>query len=541
LLIIFGLCTAACILIVVLAKVLTRSSRILAGVNVDQMPSRPFLDQLLWQSDGSSGFLWTDYALDLLGIAILATVTAILWRRPQLSLRQLRVLELIGFGLMGATTAWFTYVGFRTGVLRRFASLEWEGILVLASHVSLLWFSLIIFYGMFVPNTWRRCAAVVGAMALTPFVIGAATGFADDDFDSSLLAAFLAQMGFHLIFGVVVSVYGCHKISMLRQEAFTARKLGQYQLKEKLGSGGMGEVYLAEHVLLKQPCALKLIRPERAGDPATLRRFEREVQATARLKHWNTVQIFDYGHAADGTFYYVMEYLAGFTLEQLVQQFGTLPPERVVYLLTQVCQGLREAHAHGLIHRDIKPANIMICERGGSHDVVKLLDFGLVKPVGRNHDLEQLTQEKTITGTAAYLSPEQATGQDQLDGRADVYSLGAVAYFLLTGQPPFPRENPIEMIVAHLRDPIRPPAELRPDVPTDVQAVVLRCLEKDPNRRFPTVDALRDALARCACAGRWTDVRAADWWSATASSPAPSFTTGDAPRQEVPTESFVPQ
>src|SRR5262249_57972820 len=170
-----------------------------------------------------------------------------------------------------------------------------------------------------------------------------------------------------------------------------------------LGGGGMGEVYLAEHRLLKQPCALKLIRAERAGDSAVLRRFEREVQATARLKHWNTVQIFDYGRVADGTFYYVMEYVPGPTLEELVQRHGPLPAARAVHLLQQVCAALREAHAAGLVHRDIKPANVMVCERGGIHDVVKLVDFGLVKAVGVGGPGDRLTREGAIAGTPAYM------------------------------------------------------------------------------------------------------------------------------------------
>jgi serine/threonine-protein kinase len=255
----------------------------------------------------------------------------------------------------------------------------------------------------------------------------------------AFLLIYVLPMSMFLGIAVAIAAYGTHRIELLRQEAAQARQLGQYQLKQHLGSGGMGEVYLAEHLLLKQPCALKLIRPERAGDPATLRRFEREVQATARLKHWNTVQIFDYGHVADGTFYYVMEYLPGLTLEQLVKQHGPQPPGRAVHLLRQVCLALREAHALGLIHRDIKPANIMVCERGGEHDVVKLLDFGLVKAVGLARREEALTQEGGITGTPTYMSPEQGAGQDHLDGRSDIYSLGAVAYFLLTGSPPLSR------------------------------------------------------------------------------------------------------
>jgi serine/threonine-protein kinase len=195
-----------------------------------------------------------------------------------------------------------------------------------------------------------------------------------------------------------------------------------------------------------------------------------------------------------------MEYLPGLTLEQLVKQDGPLPPGRAVDLLRQVCAALREAHGLGLIHRDVKPANILLCERGGVADVVKLLDFGLVKAVGLAGAEQTLTQEGAITGTPAYMSPEQAAGQDRLDGRSDIYSLGAVAYFLLTGSPPFPREKALQVLAAHLHEPVRPLTELRAEVPADLQEVVLRCLEKDPVRRFADVGSLHEALARCACA-----------------------------------------
>jgi serine/threonine-protein kinase len=308
------------------------------------------------------------------------------------------------------------------------------------------------------------------------------------------------------------AIYGSHRIEVLRVEVSNARKLGQYQLKQRLGSGGMGEVYLAEHVLLRRPCAVKLIRPDRTTDSHNLLRFEREVQATATLTHPNTVQIFDYGHAEDGTFYYAMEYLPGLNLEDLVKRHGPLPPERAVHLIRQVCGALHEAHAAGLIHRDIKPSNIITCERGGLHDVAKLLDFGLVRSHGVGGGADHLTQEGAIAGTPAYMSPEQADGKKDLDTRSDSYSLGAVAYFLLTGQPPFVRPTPLQTLIAHLCDAAAPLDQFRADVPADLQAVVLRCLEKDPARRFPDARSLDMALAGCHAAGLWTEERAAAWW-----------------------------
>ncbi|MBV9124626.1 MAG: serine/threonine protein kinase [Planctomycetes bacterium] len=310
----------------------------------------------------------------------------------------------------------------------------------------------------------------------------------------------------------VIAVFGSHKIRQLQEKAYEAQRIGQYRLKEVLGFGGMGAVYLAEHVLLRRPCAIKLIRPDQAGDPRTLIRFEREVRATATLTHWNTIEIFDYGHTEDGTFYYVMEYLPGKNLEDLVEQHGPMPPERAVHLLRQVCQALREAHGIGLIHRDIKPSNIFASERGQVYDVAKLLDFGLVKTMGLEDASVKLTRDGAFTGSPAFMSPEQALGGDQLDARSDIYNVGAVGYFLLTGQLLFDRPSTLQMLHAHAYEPLVPVPEFHDKVPTDLQEVILRCLEKEPNRRFPDAGTLEKALAACQSAGRWTAEQAEEWW-----------------------------
>jgi serine/threonine-protein kinase len=440
--------------------------------------------------------------------AVSAALAAILRGRHPLSLRQLRVMELIGFGGLTIYFAGLTYASFHDGRLIRHVSPDAQGMIEAACTVSVLWFSLLVIYGMYIPNTWRRCAAVVGAMALTPIAIGAAVWSFDGGPEAGLQLVFWLQLGWWMAFGAAIAVYGSHKISLLRQEAFEARRLGQYRLKRRLGAGGMGEVHLAEHALLRRPCALKLIRPERAGDPATLARFEREVRATAALTHPNTVEIFDYGRADDGTFYYVMEYLPGPSLQELVERHGPLPPGRAVHLLRQLCGALQEAHAAGLIHRDVKPGNVLVCERGGVPDVAKLLDFGLVRVAAGD---ARLTQEGAIAGTPAYMSPEQAAGRADLDGRSDIYSLGAVAYFLLTGQPPFVRETAVQTFIAHACDAPIPPDRLRPDVPADLAAVVLHCLEKDRGRRHPDAESLDRDLARCGCSDAWSPEKAADW------------------------------
>jgi serine/threonine-protein kinase len=274
----------------------------------------------------------------------------------------------------------------------------------------------------------------------------------------------------------------------------------------------MGEVHLAEHLLLKQPVAIKLIRPEQAGNPEALARFEREVRATARLTHWNTVQIYDYGFTDDGTFYYAMEYLPGLTLEQIVHRHGPLSAARVIHVLRQVCAALAEAHALHLVHRDIKPANIMLCERGGVFDVAKLLDFGLVR--GGGPHAETLADANLVVGTPGYMSPEQAQGRDALTPAADIYAVGATAYLMLAGTPAVPSGPAMQMIVAQATQTVRPLRDLRSSIPADLEAVVLRCLAHEPTQRYASAGALDAALAACADHGRWSAADAEAWWRA---------------------------
>lgn len=292
----------------------------------------------------------------------------------------------------------------------------------------------------------------------------------------------------------------------------------------------MGEVYLAEHRLLKRPCALKLIKPGADADPIALLRFEREVQTAARLSHPNTIEIFDYGHTADGTFYYVMEYLRGMNLAEMVRRDGPMSPGRVIYLFRQVCAGLAEAHGMGLVHRDLKPGNLLIAVRGGEADVAKVLDFGLVK-LTRDPRAVELSRETTVSGTPMYMAPEQATGDRSLDARADIYALGAMMYFALTGEPPFTGETPFIIMIAQARDPVVPPRQLRPNIPADLEQVVLRCLEKSPRRRFPSVRALGDALGACASASEWGPNRAEAWWTAEGIAVAEPLSTGSNPTE----------
>jgi serine/threonine-protein kinase len=273
----------------------------------------------------------------------------------------------------------------------------------------------------------------------------------------------------------------------------------------------MGDVFLAEHVLMKRPCALKLIRSEASTDPTALARFEREVKTTASLTHPHTIEIYDYGHTDDGTFYYVMEYLPGLSLDQLLAEYGPLPPGRAIYLLRQACSALAEAHAAGLIHRDLKPGNLYVSERGGLCDFVKVLDFGLVKQV-HEPGAARLTADHVVSGTPWYMAPEQALGNQDLDARSDLYALGAIAYHMLSGQPPFPDENPVAVMIAHAHTEVPSISLHRSGIPDDLQQVVLRCLRKSPTDRYADAKELEQALAACSAAGEWDARKAALWW-----------------------------
>jgi serine/threonine-protein kinase len=446
-------------------------------------------------------------------IAAMAAALVLLAGRRRLGLRGLRALELAVFGLVAAFFGWLLVDTYHDGALLRAIQPGHEAIVfrLVGMSAALRWFLLIVLYGVFIPNTWRRCAAVVAGLAALPVVLTIAASQLDPATGPYVLST-LPETVMLMATAAVIAVFGSHKMRELHRQAHEARRLGRYRLKKVLGFGGMGTVYLAEHVLLRRPCAIKVIRPDQAGDPRTLARFEREVRAIATLTHWNTVEVFDYGHAEDGTFYYVMEYLPGMNLEDTVERYGPLPPARAVHLVRQVCRALHEAHGIGLVHRDVKPSNIIACERGGVPDVAKLLDFGLVKTFDAGHDALKLTREGSFTGSPGFMSPEQALGRQQLDARSDIYNVGAVAYFLITGRLTFERTSVVEMLHAHAREPFIPDYQFTEAAPADLQRVVERCLEKDPDRRYPDALALEEALAACQGVDEWTTERAREWW-----------------------------
>jgi serine/threonine-protein kinase len=273
----------------------------------------------------------------------------------------------------------------------------------------------------------------------------------------------------------------------------------------------MGAVYRARHAMLRRPTAVKLLRPDRAGAHEVLR-FEREVQTTAQLSHPNTVAIYDYGRTPEGVFYYAMEYLEGIDLDALVSGFGPQPPGRVVQVLAQVAGALGEAHGVNLIHRDVKPGNVVLCQRGGAPDVAKVVDFGLVRDLASGPGASASGLD-LVTGTPLYLSPEAIRTPERVDGRSDIYALGAVGYYLLTGRHPFEGATVVEVCAHHLHTaPVPPSARLGRPVPADLEALLLACLEKDPARRPQDAGALEEALLACRCAGEWGEREARRWW-----------------------------
>jgi len=308
-----------------------------------------------------------------------------------------------------------------------------------------------------------------------------------------------------------LSALASRVIHRLRKEVRDIQKLGQYNLERKLGEGAMGVVYEATHGMLKRPTAIKLLRPEIA-DREALDRFRREVQLTAKLTHPNTVTIYDYGRTPEGLFYYAMELLSGATLTQVVNAGGPQPVERVVRILRDAALALNEAHDVGLIHRDIKPSNIMLARQGGVPDVTKVLDFGLVKNLGKVDDLEQ-TNTMSIKGTPHYLSPEGIQDPQGIDGRTDLYALGAVGYYLLAGRHVFEGKTIMEVCLHHLHTKPLPFAEVADrEVPSELEALIFACLEKSQSDRPASGQEIADALDRMQVA-QWTRADAEGWWN----------------------------
>jgi len=316
-----------------------------------------------------------------------------------------------------------------------------------------------------------------------------------------------------------IAMVPSHMFQRIGRRLREAQELGSYRLVELLGHGGMGEVWRAQHRLLARDAAVKLVRPEvlGAGTEAdarqVLRRFEREARATASLTSPHTINVFDFGVANDGKFYYAMELLQGRDLESFVRDFGALPAERAIFILRQVCHSLADAHARGLVHRDIKPANIYLCRMGLEYDFVKVLDFGLVKYRNRASGQTLATLNHHTSGTPAYMAPEIILGEADVDRRADVYSLGCVAYYLLTGELVFEADSPMKMLMQHVQAiPVPPSERTELPIPPELDAIVLACLEKDPDKRPQNAAELLEIACECHTCEGWSQTAAKAWW-----------------------------
>jgi serine/threonine-protein kinase len=375
----------------------------------------------------------------------------------------------------------------------------------------------LVVFPLLVPNTPGKIffTALIAA-SMGPVVLGlsaATTGTSSGrPFDIAvyfLTSTYLCAIVAYVIARVI------HRVNLKLKDA---REIGSYELIEQIGAGGMGEVWRAQHRLLARPAAIKLIRSFTLGESqrdreALTRRFEREARETAALGSTHTIDIYDFGVTQEGDFYYVMELLEGLSLQRLVEEFGPLDPGRAVYLLRQVCHSLGEAHARGLVHRDVKPANIMVCQLGPDADFVKVLDFGLVKQINEGQTATILSVEGTVVGTPSYMAPETVLGHADVDGRTDLYSLGCVAYFLLTGQHVFLGETPFATALAHVQNtPV--PLGLRSEfkIPPALDALVMECLAKDPAARPASAAAMSERLAATVQADAWTLDSARVWW-----------------------------
>ena len=460
--------------------------------------------------------------LDHLAASLVYGGVWLLMRRGPLSLGVLRFIDVAAlvfgcalFALMGAYLVRMQLVAGLDVAIGAYAGLLACANTVMARAIT-------------VPSTPRR-TLLASTVAMAPLVPAALFAGGGTPAGAANIATWCAV-------SIAIATVGSHIIFGLRTEAARIRRLGQYTLERQIGSGGMGVVYRASHAMLRRPTAIKLLPPDRAGETAVAR-FEREVQMTAQLSHPNTVAIYDYGRTPDGVFYYAMEYLDGINLEDLVRLHGPQPPGRVVSILDQVCGALGEAHERGLVHRDIKPANIILTERGGEPDVAKVVDFGLVKSYASEDTSLTMSTPGVVTGTPLYLSPEALTAPDAGDPRSDLYALGAVGYFLVTGRPLFDGRTVAEIIGHHLHTEPEPPSRrLGRELPRDIEQVILQCLRKAPSERPADARALRERLRR-STVPPWTMEQAVEWWTRFRAS-TPSSDIGPAPAASLPTMSI---
>jgi serine/threonine-protein kinase len=440
-----------------------------------------------------------------------AFVPLLIWavtRRGAYSERFLRWAE--GVGLVTSCLA-YAFMGYGIEQMVRASGKTF----VSAQFIVLMAMTMMTFArAIFVPSTprhtlWVTSLAAIGLLALASPL---ASRCEVDIFGNPALPYLGTMLGVAMWWSMVVALatLASRVIYGLRKEADIARQYGQYTLVDKIGEGGMGVVYRAQHRLLRRPTAVKLLPPERAGARA-IERFEREVQLTAQLTHPNTVTIFDYGRTPGGTFYYAMELLDGETLQDIVEATGPMPPSRALHVLVQVAGALVEAHGRGLIHRDIKPANIMLCTQGGIADVAKVLDFGLAQDLRLGGSAAVTTITGLVAGTPQYLAPETLAKPDAMSTPADIYAFGGVAFWLLTGRAVYEGDTIVEVCAKHMHSPVPSVADRCGEVlPNGLDELVAACLAKSPATR-PTARELVERLREC-MVDTWGEAEAAEWW-----------------------------
>ena len=477
-----------------------------------------FVTEIIWLTIELLGDNASFPIIQIALVLALGCVTVLLFGKKAISLTPLRALELLIFGSAAVYVAVQDYTSVYQSAELGNSGLALSGLLKSVLHYVLL----VVVYGMFIPNTWQRAALVVIPLAGIPVVAGLVLSGSYPQMAQAIAQAGsgeFADVGLILIMSIAIAIWGTRIVSLYRSQQVEASEMGFYRLTKRIGSGGMGEVWLAEHHRLVRPAVIKLIRPgmleEEDSQAArrTVRRFEREAQATAALRSPHTVELYDFGVTNDQIFYYVMEFLNGIDLATLVKKHGPVPPPRTVHLLQQACESLAEAHHNQFIHRDVKPANIFVCHMGLSYDFIKVLDFGLVKTQTNGGLNTELTMEGMTTGTPAFMAPELAMGEGKVDARSDIYALGCVGYWLLTGQLVFQRESPLAMIVDHVNELAVPPSQrTENEIPEQLDRVVLKCLEKDSSQRFQTTMELAEALSACVQPHEWDRRQAESWW-----------------------------
>jgi serine/threonine-protein kinase len=480
--------------------------RLLYATGAGLALSGAFLVKNLSDGHYTTGPGWL-FAAHLATFLICLFLTLGLWARRRLGERSLRLLELMT--LLGALLFFGPHQLYQLQVCQphfgRATEVDEDVVDLTGEAIAFRWFMLIVAYGIFIPNSQRRFWSTILVLATVPLVLTAWVGFASGVVEP--VVNMLVEMAIWLALAVVIAAAGTIIIRRLRWEA---GQVGAYLIDNThpLGTGGMGLVYHATHRQMLQPCAVKFILPERTGDASSREGFLREARTMAQISHPHVVQVYNCGEH-EGLLFLVMEYLSGMTLLQFVDGMGALPPGRAVYFLLQACSALAYLHRKGFVHNDVKPSNLFVCEYGGMPDFVKVLDFGISgRPAGDRGDLPALGG----MGTPGYAAPERLTNASApLDPRSDLFSLGATAYFLLTGQPPFQRGTVLATVSAVLRE--EPPslAELLPDA-ADLAAAVSRCLARDPAARFQDVLELETALRHCRCTADWDVEKARQWW-----------------------------